>query len=313
MLNRRFLRIKALQALYSYSQEENPDSAIYRRRLLSGLEKTYELYLFLMTFPIELKRFFEDELALEKGKYIPSDKQLQTLELLINNKAIQHLEQNVAFQNEINKYKISWNGHQDLMRKIWMEFKVHPMFTEYLKNETHSFKTDKTLLADLTEWLIAEVELFESFLEDKYVNWEDDQVLVLKTIQKTYQGMSAGSNTILPAKHKDEEEDIKFLKDLFDLCIQHSDELMKLISDKTKNWDQDRIAVVDLILMKMAVCEVLYFPFIPVKVSINEYLELAKLYSTPNSHGFINGVLDKVQIELRKNNRINKLGRGLVD
>lgn len=313
MLNRRFLRIKALQALYSFSQEENPDVAQYRRRLLSGLDKTYELYLFLMEFPIQLKQFFEDELALEKGKYIPSEKQIQLLEQLINNKAVQSLEQNAAFQNELSKYKIGWSGHQDLMRKIWIELKAHPLFLAYLKNETQTFKTDKTFIADLMEWLIAEFELFESFVEDKYVNWEDDQVLVVKTIQKTIQGLTEKAGSVIPAKHKEEEEDIKFLKDLFDLCIQHSDELMKLISEKTKNWDQDRIAVVDLILMKMAICEVLHFPFIPVKVSINEYLELAKLYSTPNSHGFINGVLDKVQIELRKNNRINKLGRGLVD
>jgi N utilization substance protein B len=150
-------------------------------------------------------------------------------------------------------------------------------------------------------------------VEDKYLNWDDDQILVLKTVAKTIQGIAENTKSILPAKHKDEEEDIKFLKDLFDLCVQHQDELMNLVAVKTKNWDQDRIAVVDLILMKMAICEVLYFPFIPVKVSINEYLELAKLYSTPNSHGFINGILDKVQLDLNQAGRINKLGRGLVN
>lgn len=313
MLNRRFLRIKALQALYSFAQEENPDAAAYRRRLLSGLEKTYELYLFLMAFPSEFKTFITDERALETGKYIPSSKQLETLQLIIDNKAIAIIENNIALQSELAKHKIGWTGHQDLMRKIWMELKVHPLFTSYVESTPASFKTDKAFIANLMEWLIAEFELFESFLEDKYLNWDDDQILVLKTIQKTIQGMHDKSKSILPDKHKDEEEDIKFLKDLFDLCVENQDELMHLIAVKTKNWDQDRIAVVDLILMKMALCEVLYFPFIPVKVSINEYLELAKLYSTPNSHGFINGILDKVQLDLRKSDRINKLGRGLVD
>jgi N utilization substance protein B len=313
MLNRRFLRIKALQALYSYAQEENPDAAAYRRRLLSGLEKTYELYLFLMAFPIEFKTFITEERSLETGKYIPSSKQIETLQLIIDNKAFAIIEENVALQSDLSKHKISWTGHQDLMRKIWMELKVHPLFVSYVETTPASFKSDKAFLANLMEWLIAEFELFESFLEDKYLNWDDDQILVLKTMQKTIQGMHDKSKSILPDKHKDEEEDIKFLKDLFDLCLENQDELMHLIAVKTKNWDQDRIAVVDLILMKMALCEVLYFPFIPVKVSINEYLELAKLYSTPNSHGFINGILDKVQLDLRKSDRINKLGRGLVD
>ncbi|MFY8190829.1 MAG: transcription antitermination factor NusB [Bacteroidia bacterium] len=199
------------------------------------------------------------------------------------------------------------------MRKVWMELKVHPLFTSYIETSPASLKSDKAFLANLMEWLIAEFELFESFVEDKYLNWDDDQILILKTIQKTISGISESTKNILPDKHKDEEEDIKFLKDLFDLCVQHQSELMKLIADKTKNWDQDRIAVVDLILMKMAICEVLYFPFIPVKVSINEYLELAKLYSTPNSHGFINGILDKVQLDLKHSDRIKKLGRGLVN
>ncbi|MDP3930001.1 MAG: transcription antitermination factor NusB [Bacteroidota bacterium] len=313
MLNRRFLRIKALQALYSFAQEEHPDAAAYRRRLLSGLEKTYELYLYLMAFSIEFKTFITDELLLEKGKYIPSDKQVQTLQLIINNKAIAIIDENIALQNELTKHKVSWVGHQDLMRKVWMELKVHPLFTSYIETSPASLKSDKAFLANLMEWLIAEFELFESFVEDKYLNWDDDQILVLKTIQKTISGISESTKNILPDKHKDEEEDIKFLKDLFDLCVQHQSELMKLIADKTKNWDQDRIAVVDLILMKMALCEVLYFPFIPVKVSINEYLELAKLYSTPNSHGFINGILDKVQLDLKHSDRIKKLGRGLVN
>ncbi len=151
-------------------------------------------------------------------------------------------------------------------------------------------------------------------MEELFYNWEDDQVLVLTTIQKTLSAIKNETTTgFLAPMHLDEEEDLKFLKNIFDLTIQHNAELQELISLKTQNWDQDRIAVVDMVLMKMALCEVLYFPFIPVKVTINEYLELAKLYSTPNSHGFINGILDKIQLDLRKDNKIQKMGRGLVD
>lgn len=313
MLNRRFLRIKAFQALYSFSREERADANAFRRRLLSGLEKTYELYLFLLSFGPEFKQFLVQEFEMEKAKFIPSDMMKEKYKLLIGNRAILILENSVSFNEALKTNKVQWSNHQDLFRQIWNELKNHPMVLDYEKLGKYTLETDKAFLGNLLEWLIAEFELFESFVEDRYANWEDDQVLVLKTLQKNLQFIKENSNKVLPEKHKDEEEDIKFLKDLFDFCVQHNDELMNLIGAKTKNWDQDRIALVDLILMKMALCELLYFPFIPVKVTINEYLELAKLYSTPNSHSFINGVLDKVQIDLRKENKILKLGRGLVD
>ena len=131
---------------------------------------------------------------------------------------------------------------------------------------------------------------------------------VLKTIDQ----LKDNSNVPLhPFQH--EKEVLEFMKDLLKLTVQHNDTLTELIASKTQNWDADRIAYSDMLLMKMALCEIVYFPYIPVKVSINEYLELAKLYSTPQSHGFINGVLDKIQLELRKQNKIQKLGRGLVE
>ncbi len=313
MLNRRFLRVKAFQALYSYSREEGANAAVCRKQLLNGLDKTYELYLFLLSFGVEFKAFLNQELETEKAKYIPSSEQISLIQRLINNQAVAVIENNSAFNKGLKDYKVLWNNHSDLFRQVWIELKGHDLLKSYLLNETPSLIDDKNFLAGMLEWLTADFELFESFIEDRFVNWEDDQVLVLTTLQKTLQMLKPNSVNILPEKHKDEEEDLKFVKQLFDECVQNDQELTLLISAKTQNWDQDRIALVDMILMKMALCEVLYFPYIPLKVSINEYLELAKLYSTPNSHGFINGVLDKVQIELKKENKINKLGRGLVN
>ncbi len=313
MLNRRFLRVKAFQALYSYSREEGANAAICRKQLLSGLDKTYELYLFLLSFGVEFKAFLSQELETEKAKYIPSSEQISLIQRLINNQAVAVIENNSAFNKGLKDYKVLWNNHSDLFRQVWIELKGHDLLKSYLLIESPNLVDDKNLLAGILEWLSADLELFESFMEDRFVNWEDDQVLVLTTLQKTLQMLKQNTLNILPEKHKDEEEDLKFVKQLFDECVQNDKELTILISAKTQNWDQDRIALVDMILMKMALCEVLYFPYIPLKVSINEYLELAKLYSTPNSHGFINGVLDKVQIELKNENKINKLGRGLVN
>ncbi len=313
MLNRRFLRIKAFQALYGFSREGGSNNAVYRTRMLDGLDKTFELYLFLLSFPQEFNSFLRTELEGEKEKYYPSEEQKTLLQILSNNKVIQVLENNIAFKAALKDSKLIWDNKFDLFRQIWSELKVHELFLKHLKTPDYSIADDKALVLGLMEWVCSESDAFEAYVEDRFSNWEDDQVLVLTTLQKTIQMLKETSTKILPEKHKDEEEDLKFVKSLFDLCIQNDSEFMQLIASKTQNWDQDRIALVDLILMKMALCEVVHFPYIPVKVTINEYLELAKLYSTPNSHGFINGILDKVQQELRKENKINKLGRGLVD
>ncbi len=150
-------------------------------------------------------------------------------------------------------------------------------------------------------------------MEEQFMNWEDDQVLVYGQLMKTIAALKDNSAGNFLADGNAVEEDEAFLKDLFKRTANHEEEFTKLISDKTKNWEADRLAVVDLLLMRMALCEILYFPHIPIKVTINEYLELAKLYSTPNSHGFINGVLDKINQELKQENKLNKTGRGLVE
>jgi N utilization substance protein B len=163
------------------------------------------------------------------------------------------------------------------------------------------------------EAFVAESEDYENYLEERYINWEDDQTMVYAQLLKTISSLKEDSIGNFLAEELDNEDDEAFLKELFKRTANYEEELTELISAKTQNWDADRLAVVDLLLMRMALCEVLHFPYIPVKVSINEYLEVAKLYSTPNSHGFINGVLDKINQELKQSNKLNKLGRGLVE
>src|SRR5574343_956805 len=154
------------------------------------------------------------------------------------------------------------------------------------------------------ETCVAESEAFENYLEERFLNWEDDQVLVYGQVLKSVGALKEGQTATVLVAGEASEEDLALLKDLFKRVLNYEEELTELISAKTKNWDAERLAVIDLLLMRMALCEMLHFPYIPVKVSINEYLELAKLYSTPNSHGFINGILDKIHQELKANNKL---------
>ena len=313
MLNRRFLRMKAFQSLYSYFQEDKPDTTVYRRKLIDSLDKTYDLYVFMLSIPVELKFFLELELEIQETKFIPSNESIKFIKALLNNKLLQAITTNIEYLDKLKKVTMKWTDVHELFKSLFNELKAHPALTTYGNEEIHTIQEDKLILGTIFELLFSDSELFNSYVEELFYNWEDDQVLVLTTIQKTLNNIKDASSSFLVKMHIDEEEDLKFLKSIFDLTIQNNKEIQELISLKTQNWDQDRIAVVDMVLMKMALTEILYFPFIPVKVTINEYLELAKLYSTPNSHGFINGILDKIQLDLRKDNRIQKMGRGLVD
>jgi len=313
MFNRRFLRIKAFQALYSFYQDEQAGRSAHEKNLLSGLNKAYELYLFLMAFPAEFRHYVALELDNQKTKYIPQPDAIQKLETIYGNKAFIAFESNTTLNNKISKLKLTWHHNKDLFKQIITTLRQKEWFSNYADKPSKSFKEDKNFLRDLFELCVTECALFDEYMEDKYLNWEDDQVLVFNQLEKTIDGLNEEEHLDFLDNGDLEEEDLQFVKDLFRFTLDHETELTDAIAQKTKNWDPDRLAMIDLLLMKLALCEILYFNHIPIKVSINEYIEVAKLYSTPNSHGFINGVLDKIHHELKENNKLNKTGRGLVE
>lgn len=313
MINRRFLRIKVLQALYGYFKDGSAHQPIAKKNLFAALNKTYELYLFNLTFLTELHHFAVNELDAQQKKFFPSPDIINPLKAIIQNKVLLSVGSNQIFAERIKKLPAKWPNSTELLRKLFNEIKSEPFTMLYANNEQISIKDDKEFLTAMFEHLFANSELFNSTMEELYMNWDDDMVTVLVALQKTIKMFDLGRSNFLLDMHKDADEDQKFVNDLFDLTIEHNKELAALIASKTENWDEDRIAFVDNLLMKLALCEMMYFPYVPVKVSINEYLELAKLYSTNNSHTFINGVLDRLQIDLKQQNKITKLGRGLVE
>jgi len=314
MFNRRFLRIKVLQALYAYHSDENPNRTLHEKAMLKSIDRAYELYIFLFSLPSEFRFYISKELDNQTSKYFPDENIIAPLRLLHNNKCITLLEKSDMINNIMKDKKLLWTGTTDLFKNSWSDLQQNIFFIEYFQKSEHSFNEDRKILAEIYQIFIAESELFEQYMEERFINWDDDQVLVTNALLKSISLMKEdGSGDYIISESTLTQDDETFMVELFRKTIEQDEELTKLIGDKTQNWETDRIAVVDLLLMKMSLCEILSFPYIPVKVSINEYLELAKLYSTPNSHSFINGVLDKVQIDLKKQHRINKQGRGLVE
>lgn len=315
MLNRRHLRIKVLQVLYAYFQS-NEDS--YRRtenELMQAVEHIYDLYIyFLLTFS-QIKDIAENRVEDSKKKIRPKAEDLDPNLKFINNAVIRKIEECKELRRLSEERKVNWVGdeHQEMFRKMFLQIKESETYIEYMNNDQSGFEEDKTFILELFKAEIANSPIFYNFLEEKSIHWMDDIDLVCSMVLKTLKSIELESVIeILPLYKKDDDEQ-EFIRDLLRKTISMNKENELLIDDLTKNWELDRIAKMDIILMKMAITELQIFNNIPTKVTLNEYIEISKFYSTPKSNGFINGVLDKAIDRLQKDKKIIKIGRGLIN
>ncbi|MGB0886800.1 MAG: transcription antitermination factor NusB [Vicingaceae bacterium] len=316
MISRRFLRVKAFQSLYGYFQSEEKNLKKLESETFLSLERMHDLYLILLCLGKELTHLSELRLEEAKKKRLPSDEDLNPNTKFIDNKVLALLEQNVQLKNYVSDKSLSWSNDQDLMVKLAAFLREHKVFKDYMASKSSSFAEDKKFVVDLYKKVIPEFELLLSDLEEKSIFWGYDEIdfvlsMIIKSV-KRFTPESTMSEEILPL-YRDQTEDKKFVKDLLSKVVKNDEENSKLISEKTKNWDVDRIAMVDILLMKMALTEFLHFKSVPVKVSMNEYIELSKWYSSPKSKVFVNGVLDKIVLELKEKGELKKMGRGLLE
>jgi N utilization substance protein B len=315
MLNRRYLRIKAMQALYAFFQSDNNDLGKGERELFVGINKIYDLYIYQLAFLLELQHVANVLSEDAKNKRLPTSNDLNPNLKFIENKFIAQLAENIHLKREINNRKISWNNEFELVKKVFNNIKVSDAYGKYMNVSDNSYQTDKDFILDVFKEHIADFELVNHIYEEKNLNWGDDIYLVNPMVVKTIESFKENSipDFQLIPLYKDKEEDEQFVKDLFRQTILQEPETKKLIADKTQNWEVERIAMMDVLLMKMALTEILYFSSIPVKVTLNEFIEISKMYSTPKSKIFINGILDKLLIDFKTEGKLNKVGRGLME
>lgn len=316
MISRRYLRIKTFQALYAYFQSDDKNERKYENELFLSLERMHDLYLILLTVGQELIHQSKFKMEDAKKKRLPNDEDLNPNTKFINNAVFALLADNNSLNEQVKNKKLTWAADQELMLKFFNFTRDHKVFQEYMSTKETTFEQDQKFVVDFYKKIIPDFDLFISELEDKSIFWGYDEMdfilgMVLKTVKK-FTPESDNSASIMKL-YRDEEEDVKFVKDLFRKTIANDDENTELIGDKTKNWDVERIAMVDVLLMKLALTELLYFKSIPVKVTLNEYIELSKWYSTPKSKVFVNGVLDKLVAELKTNGKLKKMGKGLIE
>tara|TARA_Y100000766_G_C18843937_1_gene574674 strand:- start:185 stop:1132 length:948 start_codon:yes stop_codon:yes gene_type:complete len=315
MLNRRHLRIKVFQAIYSYLRGAKNDLSVGERELLTGVNRIHELFVLHVSVLIELHGFANKRIQERKNKRLPSQEDLNPNLRFVENEVLKALVNSFSLQNKIEKYKISWGNHSDVIQKLFKSIEDSDTYRKYMLGENFDLEQQKSFLIKVYREFIADNEILQDFFEERSIHWSDDHYFVCGYIVKYLKGFQVrfSENYRVPELFKDIDDDIEFIQTLYRHTLLNSAAYQDIIMDKAKNWEADRIAVVDFILMKMAVCELVKIPSVPVKVTLNEYIELSKTYSTPKSRGFINGILDKIIPDLKQKGEIKKVGRGLMN
>jgi transcription antitermination protein NusB len=319
MLSRRLLRIKVLQALYAHFVSENDRIDNGERQLFVSIEKLFDLFVYQFSLLVEVVDFARQRMEEAKTKFLPTPEELNPNPRFTDNRFIAQLTHNRDYRRQVDLLKINWSEEDDLIRKLNNQIRESEDYAKFLEQDD-SYEADKDILIKIFHNIICQSEVLKSIYEEKCIYWADDfdtiTVQVQKTIKETPEGWDEFE--LLPRfiendKVTDKNEDREFVSALYRKTILNSSVYDEIITRKADNWDFERIALMDIILLKMAIAELLEFPSIPVKVTLNEYIELSKNFSTPKSKVFINGILDNLINEFKASKRIQKTGRGLME
>ena len=307
MINRVLIRLKIVQIVYAYYQNGGKNLDTAEKELFFSLSKAYDLYNYLLLLMVEVTKQANKRLNAAKNKLVPTKEELFPNTKFVENRFIAQLEVNKQLLEFSNNQKKTWENEADFVKTLCDKILESDIYKEYMASETSSYEEDRELWRKLYKNIIFNNIELDQVLEDHSLYWNDDKEIVdtfvLKTI-KRFDEKNGAKQELLP-EFKD-EEDQDFARRLFRRTILNADYYRHLISENTKNWDLDRVAFMDVVIMQIALAEILSFPNIPVSVSLNEYVEIAKLYSTPKSGGFINGTLDGIVNSLKKENKLTK-------
>tara|TARA_R110001583_G_scaffold16084_6_gene65362 strand:- start:8808 stop:9755 length:948 start_codon:yes stop_codon:yes gene_type:complete len=315
MLTRRHIRVKVMQCIYALTQSKDDSLEKQEKFLKVSIENMYSLYLLMLSLLIEIRQLADEKVKLSSKKYMANDADaFPDNQKFVNNKLLLQLANNERLKEALEKRKLqNWYLNEEYVKLIYKEITESEAYLDYMKIPSRTYKEDKELIAGLFKEIIAPNEKIYDYLEDDKLTWVDDIPIINTFILKQFKKIKEDQNEsyFLPKLLKD-DEDMVFAKRLLSKTLLNNSKWEKEIEGKTPNWDKDRIADIDSILLKMAICELLNFPSIPEKVTINEFLEIAKEYSTPKSSIFINGILDKLVKEYKSEGKLNKVGRGLL-
>ncbi|HRI00219.1 MAG TPA: transcription antitermination factor NusB [Saprospiraceae bacterium] len=311
MLSRRNVRVKVMQRLYSLNQDKELSFNEVLKAFHNSINEAFQLYLLNLACLIEVCSMAEEDAKTRLSKHIKSPEDRAFTDKLYSNSLIHSLVQNKELQKDFKNLGLDYAADKDMFRKIYKEFSKEAVYSEYIQNPNTENEQHVEILLELYR-CCRKNSIFNEIMDDRFAGWTDDKSLVIGILKKTLKELPA-EGKFYQTYRADDDTVYSFGEFLIKKTYEESQQLEELITPFLENWDSDRLALVDMILIKMAIIELKYFTSIPTKVTLNEYVELSKMYSTDKSKEFVNGVLDKILKDLQDKGLVQKEGRGLVD
>jgi N utilization substance protein B len=307
MINRVLIRLKVIQVIYAYYQNGGRNLEAAEKELFYSLSKAYDLYKYLLLLMIEVTQFAERRIDNRRNKLRPTYEDLNPNTRFIDNAFMAQLMQNAQLEEFRANQKRTWDDEGDFVKHLFEKIEQTKAYQEYMAKDALTYEDDRELWRKLYRTTIGQNETIDEILEEQSLYWNDDKAIVdtfvLKTI-KRFDPENGAEQELMP-EYKD-DEDKEFARKLLRTAITGAEAYRKLMENNAKNWDMERFAFMDILIMQVALAEIFAFPSIPVSVTLNEYVEIAKMYSTPKSGGFINGMLDSIVNQLKSENKLNK-------
>ena len=300
-------------ALYAFNRRDDSDLVRAESELTFSIAKTYDLYHYLLLLVLEINDIAAEKIEQALLKKIPTPQDLNPNRRFVDNPVVTQLRNNLSFSKYLSSSKLSWVNYIHIPRALYNKMLSWDVYEEYMISEDKSYQSHKKFITSLLTQLFSDSEDLQNCLEEQSIYWNDDMEYVLVMVEKTLRKFKAESGEkaeLMPLFKNKEDED--FVKLLFRKAVMNTKQYSELIDNNTTNWEVERIALMDILVMQLAITEVLEFPEIPVKVTLNEYIEIAKYYCTPKSSTFVNGILDNIVKEIREKGLFKKYGRGLV-
>lgn len=312
MLSRRVLRTKVVKAVYAHMQCEGLTPVASEKNLVLSIDRAYDLYFHLLALVPEIAEYAAERIRIGENKKLPTYDDLHPNRKFVQNKVVVRLAEDELLQAELKKRKLSWTNNRDLIVALYNALVRQPFYQKYMLSEQHSFREDAQLVSDIYMTMLEEFEPLENALEEQSVLWNDDLGFLLTMVSRTILSMRENHETIKLMPQFKSDEDLDYAKSLLRYTIAGYDRISMLIDNTMSNWDIERVALMDQIILVTAIAEAENFPSIPVRVTMNEYIDIAKCYSTESSGSFINGLLDKIISQLTEDGKIVKSGKGLL-
>jgi len=313
MISRRLIRIKIVQVLYSHYSDDTNSLEHAEKEFNFSIKKVHDLYHYFIILLLKSVDYSNDRIELAKLKILPTSEDLNPNTRFVDNKIIRALENSSSLKDYLKINKLSMVEYPELVKKLFLKISEKEYFQKYLTDPSPNFAKDKRLILDILTYEFEEWDFLYQILEEQSIFWNDDIEFVLSMLIKTVEGITEQQEDAALMPLYKNEDDREFGKQLIRKSILQYSKFKETIDKYTKNWEVDRIANMDILIMVAALTEIMEFPSIPIKVTLNEYIDIARFYSTNKSNEFVNGILDRIINDLKAENKIIKVGRGLLD